>query len=225
MNAAPAPLPVVVLVSGGGTNLQALIEGSQGDLPIEIRGVISNEPGVYALERARRAGIETRVLNHRAFARREEYDVALGDLIEEFAPGLVTLAGFMRILTPAFVARFRGRVLNIHPSLLPKLRGLNTHVRALAAGESVHGASVHFVTEELDGGPVILQARVPIEPGDTAERLAARVLSREHQIYPLAVRWFAQGRLCLNAEGRPEIDGRALEQPLRLDELTPDLMP
>lgn len=217
---AAGPLPVVVLISGSGSNLQALIDGAQTDLPIRIRAVVSNEPDAFGLERARRAGIETRVLRHRGYRNREDYDTALGMLIDEFEPGLVVLAGFMRILTPAFVARFRGRMLNIHPSLLPKLRGLHTHRRALEAGETVHGASVHFVTDELDGGPVVLQARVPVEPGDDPDRLAARVLSREHGIYPQVVRWFAQGRLRLDEEDRPRLDGLVLEQPLQLDELT-----
>jgi len=213
-------LPVVVLVSGSGSNLQALIDGAQADLPIRIRAVVSNEPGAFGLERARRAGIGTRVLNHRDYPSREAYDAALGDLIDGFEPGLIVLAGFMRILTPAFVARFRGRMLNIHPSLLPKFRGLHTHQRALAAGEIVHGASVHFVTEALDGGPVVLQAKVPIEPGDDPQQLAARVLCQEHRIYPQAVRWFAQGRLGLDAADRPRLDGRVLTHPLQLDALT-----
>lgn len=214
------PLPVVVLISGSGSNLQALIDGQQSDLPIRIFAVISNEPDAYGLERARRAGIEALVVRHLDYPSREDYDDALGSLIETLAPGLIVLAGFMRILTPAFVARFRGRMLNIHPSLLPKFRGLHTHRRALEAGESVHGASVHFVTEELDGGPVVLQAQVPVEPEDDPDRLAARVLKLEHRIYPRAVRWFAQGRLRLDEAGRPGLDGRILDEPLRLDELT-----
>jgi len=216
----PTPLSVVALISGSGSNLQALIDGAQADLPIRIRAVISNEPGAFGLERAQNAGIETRVLNHRDYPSREDYDAALSTLIATFDPGLVVLAGFMRILTPAFVARYRGRLLNIHPSLLPKFRGLHTHQRVLAAGETVHGASVHFVTEELDGGPVVLQARVPMEPGDDPERLAARVLSQEHRIYPRTVCWFAQGRLRLDIAGAPQLDGRVLVRPLQLDEST-----
>jgi len=219
---APAPLPVVVLISGSGSNLQALIDGAQLDLPIRIRAVISNEPDAFGLERARRAGIQTRVLSHRDFPSREAYDTALGSLIGKFEPKLVVLAGFMRILTPELVAEYRGRMLNIHPSLLPKFRGLHTHQRALEAGETVHGASVHFVTEKLDGGPLVLQARVPVEPGDDPDRLAARVLDREHRIYPQVVRWIAQGRLRLDANGRPRLDGRVLDQPLQLEELTPE---
>ena len=212
-------LPVIVLISGGGSNLQALIDGAAaGKLPIEIRAVISNAAGVFGLERAEKAGIETRVLDHRDFPDREGYDQALAGLIERFAPRLLVLAGFMRILTPAFVARFQGRILNIHPSLLPKYRGLHTHRRALDAGETIHGASVHFVTDELDGGPLVLQARVPVKPGDDPDQLAARVLEQEHRIYPQAVRWFAQGRLDLGKDGRPRLDGQALERPLILDE-------
>jgi phosphoribosylglycinamide formyltransferase-1 len=212
-------LPIVVLISGSGSNLQALIDGAAQDLPIDIRAVISNEPAAFGLERARRAGIETRVLNHRDFVGREAYDQALAELIDGFSPGLVVLAGFMRILTPALVARYHGRMFNIHPSLLPRFRGLHTHERALAAGESIHGASVHFVTEELDGGPIVLQARVPIESGDDPARLAARVLTQEHRIYPLVVHWFAEGRLRLGEDGMPHMDGRALHKPLILDEL------
>ncbi len=213
-----ASMPVAVLISGNGSNLQALID--RADLPIRIRAVVSNEPGAFGLKRARRAGIETRVLSHRDYRSREAYDAALDALLDEFEPGLIVLAGFMRILTPTFVARFRGRMLNIHPSLLPRFRGLHTHRRALEAGETVHGASVHFVTEELDGGPVVLQARVPVLPGDDPEKLAARVLNREHRIYPQVVRWFAQGRLRLDAAGRPRLDGQVLKHPLQLAELT-----
>ncbi|MEA3275657.1 MAG: phosphoribosylglycinamide formyltransferase [Pseudomonadota bacterium] len=213
------PLPVVVLISGSGSNLQALIDGAQTDLPIVIRAVISNEADAFGLERARRAGIDARVLSHRDFATREEYDQALATLIDRFEPGLIVLAGFMRILTPAFVTRYRGRMFNIHPSLLPKFRGLHTHERALEAGETVHGASVHFVTEELDGGPLVLQARVPVDPGDDPDRLAARVLEQEHRIYPQVVRWFAEGRLRLGEDCRPRLDGWVLSKPLALERL------
>ena len=213
----PQPLPVAVLISGGGSNLQALINGWQaGELPIELRAVISNRPDAYGLRRAADAGIPTHVLSHKAFGSRADYDQALAAVLGEFAPGLVVLAGFMRILTPEFVAGFRGRMLNIHPSLLPKYPGLHTHRRALEAGDSEHGATVHFVTEELDGGPPVLQARVPVLPGDDAEHLAARVLEQEHRIYPLAVRWLATGRLWLDETGRPVLDGRPLSAPVQL---------
>lgn len=186
------PLPVVVLISGRGSNLQAIIDAQ---LPIEIRAVMSNEPDAPGLERAREVGIATEVVNHRGFPSREAFDTALQERIDHYAPGLLVLAGFMRILTPAFVSRYHGRLINIHPSLLPLYPGLHTHQRVLDAGEVEHGASVHFVTEEVDGGPVITQARVPVLAGDTAERLAARVLIQEHRIFPQAIRWFAEGRL------------------------------
>ncbi len=210
-------LPVVVLISGGGTNLQAIIDAARNDLPVDIRAVISNRPDAYGLQRAEKAGIPTAVLNHRAFNSREAFDQALAALIDEYQPSLVLLAGFMRILTPDFVRHYHGRMLNIHPSLLPRFQGLNTHQRALDASEEEHGASIHFVTEELDGGPVILQARVPVLPGDDAETLAARVLEKEHIIYPLAVRWFAEGRLGLNEAGQVLFDNKVLDSPLELE--------
>jgi phosphoribosylglycinamide formyltransferase-1 len=203
-----SPLPVVVLISGSGSNLQALIDAQlAGTLPIDIRAVISNRADAFGLQRAQRAGLTTQVLSHRDYPTRDAYDAELLALIDGFAPGLVILAGFMRILTPAFVAHFHGRLFNIHPSLLPKFPGLHTHQRAIDAGEREHGATVHFVTEELDGGPTVLQARVPVLPGDDAETLAARVLEQEHRIYPLAVRWFAEGRLRLAPDGRALLDG------------------
>jgi phosphoribosylglycinamide formyltransferase-1 len=217
-------LPVVVLISGSGSNLQALIDAAgSGRLPVDLRAVISNEPRAFGLQRAAAAGIRSAVLDHRDFADRESYDRALAALVDRFEPGLVVLAGFMRILTPGFVARYQGRMFNIHPSLLPKYRGLHTHRRALEAGDKTHGASVHFVTDELDGGPLVLQAKVPVLPGDHEERLARRVLEREHRIYPLVVRWFAQGRLRLGDDGLPRLDGRTLEHPLMLDDLPREL--
>ena len=215
-------LPVVVLISGGGTNLQALIDGAAGNLPIEIKAVISNQPDVYGLDRAARAGIETAVLNHRDFADRESFDDALMDLIDSYQPRLVVLAGFMRILTNGFVHHYLGRLLNIHPSLLPKYQGLHTHQRALDAGDREHGASIHFVTEELDGGPIIVQARVPVLDGDDESTLAARVLEKEHVIYPLAVRLYAEGRLKLEQE-QVYLDQQPLEKPLLLNELPDSL--
>ncbi len=209
-------LAVVVLVSGSGSNLQALIDAQRGGLNISIRAVVSNEPQAFALQRASDAGIPGEVLNHRGFPSRDSYDAALADLIDGFDPGLVVLAGFMRILTPGFVVHYRGRIVNIHPSLLPKFRGLHTHRRALEAGEHVHGASVHFVTPELDGGPVVIRAEVPILSGDDADSLAARVLDQEHVIYPCVVGLFAAGRLLLNAADRPVLDGRVLTQPILL---------
>ena len=201
---------VVVLLSGTGSNLQALIDSTRtGDSPVRIRAVISNRADAYGLQRARDAGIDTAVLDHKAFDGREAFDAALVELIDGFAPQLVVLAGFMRILSAGFVRHYHGRLLNIHPSLLPKYKGLHTHQRALEAGDKEHGCSVHFVTEELDGGPLVVQAVIPVELDDTPERLAHRVHSQEHQIYPLAVRWFAEGRLRLGEHGAL-LDGQPL---------------
>ncbi|MEW6645739.1 MAG: phosphoribosylglycinamide formyltransferase [Pseudomonadota bacterium] len=202
-------LPIAVLISGSGSNLQAIIDAVQAGLPAEIRAVISNKAGAYGLERARLAGIPTHVLNHKDFPDRESYDAALAQLIDDSKAELVVLAGFMRILSAGFVRRYEGRMLNIHPSLLPRHRGLDTHARALAAGDDEHGATVHFVSPELDAGPLILQARVPVQPGDSAESLAARVLREEHRIYPEAIGWFAAGRLRLE-NGRALLDGKPI---------------
>ncbi|PUB74322.1 MAG: phosphoribosylglycinamide formyltransferase [gamma proteobacterium symbiont of Ctena orbiculata] len=207
-------MPVVVLISGSGSNLQAIIDSAGRDLPIEIRAVISNRPNVHGLQRAAEAGIESAVLDHKAFPDRERYDRALMALIDSYSPALVALAGFMRILTPALVRHYAGRMFNIHPSLLPKYTGLHTHQRVLDAGDALHGASIHFVTEELDGGPLIVQAQVPVMAGDDADTLAARVLEKEHQIYPLVIRWFAENRLRLDENGDVRLDDRKLEQPV-----------
>jgi phosphoribosylglycinamide formyltransferase-1 len=207
-------LAVVVLISGSGTNLQALIDGAAAGAPFAVCAVISNRPGAPGLERAQTAGIPTRVVDHRTFPDRDGFDAALGDTIASFEPGLIVLAGFMRILTTKFVERFAGRMLNIHPSLLPDFQGLDTHRRALEAGVREHGASVHFVTAELDGGPVIAQARVAVEPGDTASTLAARVLAREHELLPRVVSWFAEGRLAMRGH-RVWFDGAPLQAPLQ----------
>jgi phosphoribosylglycinamide formyltransferase 1 len=192
---------VVVLISGSGSNLQALIDSQAEDNPARIRAVISNRADAFGLTRAQDADIPTAVLDHKAFDGRESFDAALIAVIDEHAPDLVILAGFMRILTPGFVRHYQGRLLNIHPSLLPKYKGLDTHRRALEAGDSEHGCSVHFVTEELDGGPVAIQAALAVEPGENIEQLTQRVHSAEHQIYPLAMRWFAEGRLRLAEQG------------------------
>lgn len=187
---------IVVLISGSGSNLQALLDScAAGFIPGKITGVISNKANAYGLKRAEAAGVATAVLSHKGFDSREDYDQALIAAIEQFKPDLIVLAGFMRILTAEFVQHFSGKLLNIHPSLLPKYQGLATHQRAIDAGDTEHGCSVHFVTEQLDGGPVILQAKVPIFPGDDASVVAERVHAQEHQIYPLVVRWFCQGRL------------------------------
>lgn len=201
---------IVVLISGNGGNLQAIIDGcAKGFIPGKIVGVISNKPEAYGLQRASAAGIATRVLNHKDFADRQQYDHALAAAINEFAADLVVLAGFMRILTPEFVQHFSGKLLNVHPSLLPKYQGLNTHQRAIDAGDAEHGCSVHFVTEQLDGGPVILQAKVPVFADDDATAVAARVHEQEHLIYPLVVRWFCQNRLQQHAN-EAWLDGHLL---------------
>jgi phosphoribosylglycinamide formyltransferase-1 len=192
------PLPIVVLISGGGTNLQAIIDGQlNGSLPIEIRAVISNRPGVKGLERARKAGINAELIDHTLFPDRESFDAALMQAIDRHQPQLVVLAGFMRVLTDSFVNHYLGRLLNIHPSLLPKYPGLHTHQRVIEAGDPIHGVTVHFVTPQLDGGPAITQAQVPVLRGDSADSLAQRVLTQEHRIYPLAIQWYAEGRLQL----------------------------
>ena len=201
---------VVVLLSGSGSNLQALIDSCRSeDSPVRIRAVVSNRADAYGLPRAAAAGIDTAVLDHTGFDGREAFDAALMARIDGFAPDLVVLAGFMRILSGGFVRHYQGRLLNIHPSLLPKYKGLHTHRRALEAGDAEHGCSVHFVTEELDGGPLVVQAVVPVTSDDTAESLAQRVHHQEHQIYPLAVHWFAEGRLRLGEHGAL-LDGQPL---------------
>ncbi|MCF2857274.1 phosphoribosylglycinamide formyltransferase [Pseudoalteromonas sp. SMS1] len=192
---------IVVLISGSGSNLQAIIDHCQsGDIQGDIVSVISNKADAYGLTRAEQARIPTQVLSHKAFDSREAYDEQLAKIIDSCNPDLVVLAGFMRILTPDLVQKFKGKMLNIHPSLLPKYQGLNTHQRAIDANDEYHGASVHFVTEELDGGPVVLQAKVPILPNDTADALAQRVHKQEHVIYPLVVKWFSEHRLTMEAD-------------------------
>jgi len=192
---------VVVLISGSGSNLQALIDSLGEDNPVRICAVISNRADAFGLQRARNAGIATHVVQHKSFADRDAFDAALMEIIDSHQPGLVVLAGFMRILTAGFVRHYQGRLLNIHPSLLPRYKGLDTHRRALEAGDREHGCSVHFVTEELDGGPVAIQASFAIEPGMEIGALTDRVHAAEHVIYPLAVRWFAEGRLRLAEQG------------------------
>jgi len=188
-------MSVVVLISGRGSNMQALLEAG-----LPVSAVISNRADAKGLETASARGVATRVIEHQGYATREAFDAALGDAIDGFAPRLVALAGFMRILTPAFVARYAGRLMNIHPSLLPAFPGLDTHARALAAGVKLHGCTVHFVTAELDHGPVIVQAAVPVFAGDDEASLAARVLAAEHRIYPAAVRWFLEDRLRIEGQ-------------------------
>ncbi|ANF57627.1 phosphoribosylglycinamide formyltransferase [Halotalea alkalilenta] len=205
------PRRVVVLISGNGSNLQALIDAQGFDeLGGEIVAVVSNRADAYGLVRAKEAGIPAVVLPQGEYDSREAFDGALIKVIERHEPDLVVLAGFMRILTPRFVNRFHGRLLNIHPSLLPAYRGLHTHRRVLEDGVKQHGLSIHFVTEELDGGPVVMQAEVEVDENDTEETLARKVQAREHLLYPIAVRWFLEGRLRLEAAG-PTFDGIALK--------------
>lgn len=207
---------IVVLISGSGSNLQALIHAcASGEIPASIVAVISNRPKVYGLERAQAAGIETQTLDHKNFTERAVFDQALQKLIDSFQPDLVVLAGFMRILTAEFVQHYAGRMLNIHPSLLPAYKGVHTHQRALDDQAQVHGASVHFVTAELDAGAVVLQAEVPVLAEDTAETLAARVLVVEHKIYPQVVAWFCAEHLSYQ-HGAAYLDGQRLLAPLKL---------
>lgn len=200
---------VVVLISGSGSNLQALIDSLGDSNPARIRAVIANRAEAFGLQRALAAGIDARVLDHKQFADREAFDQALMEQIDAYAPHLVVLAGFMRILTPGFVRHYQGRLLNIHPSLLPRHKGLDTHRRAIEAGDAEHGCSVHFVTEELDGGPVAIQAAFSVRPGEGLDALTSRVHTAEHMIYPLAMRWFAEGRLRLCEQGAM-LDGAKL---------------
>lgn len=190
---------IVILISGRGSNMQAILEAR---LPLQVAAVISNDANAAGLITAQQHGIATRVVSHRAYADRTAFDNALAAAIDEYAPDLLVLAGFMRILTAGFVDHYRDRMLNIHPSLLPAFTGLHTHRRALEAGVKVHGCSVHFVTAELDHGPIVAQAAVPVLDDDDEDTLAARVLAQEHRIYPQAVAWFCAGRLRITANGR-----------------------
>jgi phosphoribosylglycinamide formyltransferase-1 len=193
---------IAILISGRGSNMVAFLEACrQGRLDADICLVASNRPAAAGLGRAVAAGIPTACVDHRDYPDRESFDAALVRCVQQQRPELVILAGFMRILTPVFITPFSGRLLNIHPSLLPKYPGLHTHQRAIDAGDSEAGATVHFVTPELDGGPPVLQARLPVLPDDTADSLAARIIAVEHAIYPLAAQWFLQGRLTLNEQG------------------------
>ena len=218
MQADPVERPrILVLASGSGSNLQALLEASrERDFPADIVAVGSNRPQAFALERAAQAGIETFTVDHTHYDTREAFDAALRLEMERRQPDLVVLAGFIRILTPELVRAFQGRMLNVHPSLLPKYRGLNTHQRAIDAGDALHGVSIHFVTEDLDGGPVIAQAQLPILPDDNAESLAERVQAQEHLLYPIVIRWFCEGRLQLAGSDRIQFDGEPLAQVLTL---------
>lgn len=201
---------IVVLISGNGSNLQALIDASIHS-NFKIAAVISNKADAFGLQRAQRDDIPVEVVEHKDYADRNEFDLALQNTIDSYSPDLVVLAGFMRILGADFVSHFSGRILNIHPSLLPKFPGINTHQRAIDAGEKEHGVSVHFVTEELDGGPVIAQDRVQVAADDSAESLAEKVLEKEHLLYPKVVSWYAGGRLELK-DNRALLDGSVLPE-------------
>jgi phosphoribosylglycinamide formyltransferase-1 len=192
---------IVILISGRGSNMAALVDAAaDGSLPVQVAAVASNRPDAVGLAIAASRGIPTRVVDSARFSGREAFDDALAGIIDAFSPDLVALAGFMRILSDGFVARYAGRLINIHPSLLPAFPGLHTHRRALEAGVRIHGCTVHFVTPALDRGPIIAQAAVPVLDGDDEASLAARVLAQEHRIYGQAVRWFAEGRLRLAGE-------------------------
>jgi len=209
---------VAVLISGGGTNLQAIIDAAgRGEIPVDVACVVSDQGKAFGLKRAERARIPTRTQEAAGFPDRDGYDRALRRLLDDVCPDIVVLAGFMRILTAALVRRWQGRMLNVHPSLLPDYRGLHTHRRVLEAGERWHGTSVHFVTEELDGGPVIAQARLEIRPGDTEDSLNQRVQRLEHRMYPIVIGWLAEGRVRMAGE-RVELDGRLLDGPVVRDE-------
>ena len=202
---------IVILISGRGSNMEAVVRAAENEgWPAHIAAVISNKPEAKGLEFARDRGIPTAIVSNKEFSSRVAFDAALQETIDRFAPDLVLLAGFMRILTAPFVAHYEGRMLNIHPSLLPLFPGLGTHQQALDAGESEHGATVHFVTAELDHGPMVAQARVPVLPGDTEDTLSARVLAEEHMLYPHAVRLFVEDRLSIhNGEVRIVSDAPA----------------
>ena len=203
---------IVILISGRGSNMRAIVESG---LPVEA--VISNVADAAGLGFARARGIATEVVEHRAFPSRESFDAELAKAIDRHASGIVALAGFMRILTEGFVRRYEGRLINIHPSLLPAYPGLHTHRRALEEGVKIHGCTVHFVTPRLDHGPIIVQAAVPVLPGDTEDALAARVLRQEHRIYPLALRWFAEGRLAIE-NGIVRVQGQDVSQTVLSDQ-------
>jgi phosphoribosylglycinamide formyltransferase-1 len=194
---------LVILISGRGSNMEALLDAK---LPASIAAVISNEPQARGLDTARKRGVATAVVNHRDFSERAAFDAALASAIDRHRPDLVALAGFMRVLTPPFIERYRGHLINIHPSLLPAFPGLHTHRRALAEGVRVHGCTVHFVTPVVDAGPIILQASVPVLKDDTEDTLAARVLKEEHRIYPQAVRGFLEGRIRLGSDGAVTVE-------------------
>jgi phosphoribosylglycinamide formyltransferase-1 len=206
---------IVVLVSGSGSNLQAIIDQiASGELPVRIDLVVSNNPDAYALKRAKSANIDASCIDHRSFSSRLEFDQALIDKIDQVKPDLLVLAGFMRILTTEFVAHYHNRLINIHPSLLPKYPGTDTHQRAIDANDAWHGVSIHFVVPEVDAGPVIVQGRFGIKINDTPETLKQRISLIEHKLYPLAVKWYAQDRLTISA-GKVLLDGETASDQLQ----------
>jgi phosphoribosylglycinamide formyltransferase-1 len=207
-----------ILISGGGTNLQSFINfvANEAENNLDLSVVLSNRPDAYGLERARKADIPTVCIEHQKFPDRESFDEAVAEALDDYEPGLLILAGFMRILSAGFVQRYAGRILNIHPALLPAYPGLNTHQRVLDAGETWHGSTVHFVTETLDEGPGILQGRIRVNPNETAEQLATRVQTVEHQIFPEAANWFATGRATL-VDDVTHLDNKALKAPVLID--------
>lgn len=210
-------LPIVILISGRGSNMHVIAQlAAKGELPVKVSAVISDQPAAAGLATAAAMGIPTETLSPRSYADRASFDTALAELVAKHRPGLIVLAGFMRILTANFIAPFADRIFNIHPSLLPNYRGLHTHRRVLQAAETLHGVSVHFVTEELDGGPTIIQACVEVRPDDTEASLSARVQRQEHRIYPQAIEWFARGRLQLR-DHSAWLDGKPLHTPVMVD--------
>jgi phosphoribosylglycinamide formyltransferase 1 len=218
----PPRQPIVILISGHGSNMRALIERSQSQAAAySVCSVIADRADAGGLEVARHFGIAARAVTPARATERTEYDRVLAEAIDECSPSLIALAGFMRILSAPFVQRYAGKMLNIHPSLLPKYPGLHTHRRAIEAREVEHGVTVHFVTEQLDGGPRVIQARVPLEAGDTEATLSRRVLALEHVIFPLAVNWFCAGRLSCQA-GKALLDGRILSEPVQLADIKPE---
>ena len=201
----PGVKNIVILISGRGSNMEAIVRAG---IPARVAAVISNRPEAAGLDFARRSGIATLVVDDRGFASREAFDAELAAAVDRHSPDLIALAGFMRILSDGFVRRYQGRLVNVHPSLLPAFPGLHTHRRALEEGVKIHGCTVHFVTTQLDRGPIIVQAAVPVRPDDTEATLAARVLRQEHRVYPLALRWFAEDRLVVE-DGVVRVNGGA----------------
>jgi phosphoribosylglycinamide formyltransferase-1 len=206
--------PTAILISGSGTNLQSFIDQvAAGELDLDLRIVFSNNPDAFGLQRARKAGIPTECFEHRDFPTRELFDRAVAGILDIYEPELIILAGFMRILSPWFVKHYEGRILNIHPALLPRYPGLNTHQRVLDAGDEWHGSTVHFVTEELDGGPRIFQGRLRVDPAETADELQHRVQAIEHRIYPEAAGLVGSGRVVFR-DGKTWLDGRVAAEPI-----------